>query len=82
MTPEENGNGHAALVDDLVARLEARGVPQGSWLMEITAVRRDLAEVVGNADSLLRRLQEAVIRGYEAEHLAPGPLGAEPGGAA
>jgi hypothetical protein len=47
------------LADEIVRALEERGVPSGAWLVDIARVRRALSE----ADSLLRRLEEAVIRG-------------------
>ena len=46
------------LVESIMDGLEARGVPSGAWLLEIARVRRALHE----ADTLLRRLEEAVIR--------------------
>jgi hypothetical protein len=49
----------AELADEIVRALEERGVPAGAWLVDIARVRRALAE----ADGLLRRLEDAVIRG-------------------
>jgi hypothetical protein len=49
----------SALVDDLVERLDQRGVPEGAWLVEIAQVRASLR----SADDLLRRLEAAMIRG-------------------
>jgi hypothetical protein len=46
------------LVDNLIAALEVRGVPQGAWLVDISRVRSALQE----ADGLLRRLEDAIIR--------------------
>jgi hypothetical protein len=46
------------LVDSLIAALEVRGVPQGAWLVDISRVRQSLQE----ADGLLRRLEDAIIR--------------------
>jgi hypothetical protein len=46
------------LVDNLIAALEVRGVPQGAWLVDISRVRQSLQE----ADGLLRRLEDAIIR--------------------
>jgi hypothetical protein len=38
--------------------LEQRGVPSGAWLVDIGQCRRALRD----ADALLRRLEEAIIR--------------------
>jgi hypothetical protein len=46
------------LVERLIAALEVRGVPQGAWLVDISRVRQALQE----ADGLLRRLEDAIIR--------------------
>ena len=46
------------LVEDLIRRLEERGVPPGAWLVDIGAVRHALRD----ADTLLRRLEQAIIR--------------------
>jgi DNA-binding LytR/AlgR family response regulator len=46
------------LVESLLNALEARGVPQGAWLVDINRIRQALQE----ADSLLRRLEDAIIR--------------------
>lgn len=48
---------HEALAEAIVRRLEERGLPTGAWLADIVRVRRALQE----ADTLLRRLQEAII---------------------
>lgn len=47
------------LAEEIILALEERGVPAGAWLVDIARVRRALAE----ADGLLRRLEDAVIRG-------------------
>lgn len=46
------------LVSELLERLEERGVPQGAWLVEIAQVR----DALRRADSLLRKLEDAIIR--------------------
>jgi hypothetical protein len=46
------------LVESLLEALEARGVPQGAWLVDINRIRQALQE----ADGLLRRLEDAIIR--------------------
>jgi hypothetical protein len=46
------------LVESLLNALEVRGVPQGAWLVDINRIRSALQE----ADSLLRRLEDAIIR--------------------
>jgi len=45
-------------VESLLNALEVRGVPQGAWLVDINRIRSALQE----ADSLLRRLEDAIIR--------------------
>ena len=54
----ETHQGRDELVDNLIAGLEVRGVPQGAWLVDIGRVRQALQE----ADGLLRRLEDAIIR--------------------
>jgi hypothetical protein len=46
------------LLESLIAALEVRGVPQGTWLVDISRARQALQE----ADGLLRRLEDAIIR--------------------
>jgi hypothetical protein len=46
------------LVEDLIRGLEERGLPPGAWLVDIGAVRHALRD----ADALLRRLEQAIIR--------------------
>lgn len=46
------------LIEELLDRLETRGVPQGTWLVEIGQAR----EALRSADALLRRLEDALIR--------------------
>ena len=58
MEPETQDTGRSELVDSLIAALEVRGVPQGAWLVDISRVRQSLQE----ADALLRRLEDAIIR--------------------
>jgi hypothetical protein len=48
----------AALTNEILLGLEERGVPAGAWLVDIGRVRHALRE----ADALLRRLEEAIIR--------------------
>lgn len=55
----------AELVGEIVRGLEERGVPSGAWLLDIARVRRSLRE----ADTLLRRLEDALIQASE-----PSPL--------
>jgi hypothetical protein len=47
-----------AVAERVLDLLEQRGVPSGAWLVDIAQVRRALRD----ADGLLRRLEEAVIR--------------------
>ena len=46
------------LAEEIVRALEERGVPSGAWLVDIARVRQSLRE----ADTLLRRLEDAIIR--------------------
>lgn len=46
------------LVNEIVRELETRGVPSGTWLVDLARVRQSLRE----ADTLLRRLEDAIIR--------------------
>jgi len=46
------------LAQEIVRELEQRGVPSGTWLVDIARVRQSLRE----ADTLLRRLEDALIR--------------------
>jgi hypothetical protein len=48
----------SALVDEILAALDARGAPAGSWLVDIARVRNALA----SADDLLVRMQSALLR--------------------
>lgn len=57
------------LAEEIVAKLEERGYPQGEWLLEITAARRALKAGFLLADDLLGRLQETALQGYEEERL-------------
>lgn len=45
------------LLDALVERLRAEGAPAGTWLLEIEQAR----EALRAADSLLRRLSDALV---------------------
>ncbi len=47
-----------ALAAAIVQGLEERGLAPGAWLVDIGRVRHSLRE----ADSLLRRLEDAIIR--------------------
>jgi hypothetical protein len=47
-----------SLAERVLELLEQRGVPSGAWLVDIAQVRRSLRD----ADNLLRRLEEAIIR--------------------
>lgn len=46
------------VVDEFFAMLEMRGIPEGTWLVELAQVRAALRD----ADDLMRRLEQAVIR--------------------
>ena len=55
----------AELVGEILRGLEERGVPAGAWLVDIAHVRRSLRD----ADTLLRRLEDAIIRASESSPL-------------
>jgi len=55
----------SALVGEVVRELEERGVPAGTWLVDVARVRQSLRE----ADTLLRRLEDAIIRSASAAPL-------------
>jgi hypothetical protein len=67
--PREADEAHAAEVSELageiIRELEHRGVPAGTWLIDIGRVRQSLRE----ADTLLRRLEDAIIRSSSASPL-------------
>lgn len=53
------------VVGEILRGLEERGVPSGAWLLDIARVRRSLRE----ADTLMRRLEDAIIRASESSPL-------------
>jgi hypothetical protein len=53
------------LVGEIIRELEQRGVPAGAWLIDIARVRQSLRE----ADTLLRRLEDTIIRSSSASSL-------------
>jgi hypothetical protein len=55
---EEAQADHERLAREIVGALEARGLPSGTWLVDIEQTRRALQE----ADGLLRRLGDAIVR--------------------
>ena len=44
------------LVEDLIRRLQEKGIPEGAWLFDLARARAGLREV----DDLLRRLELAI----------------------
>lgn len=52
------------LVEELIARLKAEGVPEGAWLVDITGARQALHDAYGLLDDLLARLEDALIQGF------------------
>ena len=50
--------GREGLAEEIMRRLEERGVPSGAWLVDIAQARTALRE----ADALLRRLEDAIVR--------------------
>ena len=53
------------LAGEIIRELEQRGVPAGAWLFDIARVRQSLRE----ADTLLRRLEDTIIRSSSAASL-------------
>lgn len=53
------------LAEEIIQGLEERGVPSGAWLIDIARARQSLRE----ADTLLRRLENAIIRAAETSPL-------------
>ena len=56
----------SALAEEVLRLLEERGVPSGTWLVDIAQARGALRQ----ADALLRRLEEAIVRSAAADPLA------------
>jgi hypothetical protein len=61
------GTERERLAAEILAALEERGVPSGAWLVDIARVRQDLQA----ADTLLRRLEDAIIRSANPSPLEP-----------
>ena len=61
MRTDDRTEDRSELVDEIVQGLEERGLPPGAWLMDVARVRKSLQE----ADELLRRLEDAIIRAAE-----------------
>jgi hypothetical protein len=53
------------LAEEILRLLEERGVPSGAWLVDIAQARSALRE----ADALLRRLEDAIVRTASAPRL-------------
>jgi hypothetical protein len=53
----------AQLVRDVADALAERGVPQGTWLIDIGRAREDLRRL----DELLRRLESAIVTDHAVE---------------
>jgi len=63
--PEFIAAERSELVEEIVGELQARGVPSGAWLLDVAKVRQSLRE----ADDLMRRLEDAIIRSAAAAPL-------------
>ena len=61
----ETSRTREGLAEEILRLLEERGVPSGAWLVDIAQVRNALRE----ADALLRRLEEAIVRSASADPL-------------
>ena len=61
MRTDDRTGDRSELADEVVQALDERGLPPGAWLMDVACVRRSLHE----ADDLLRRLEDAIIRAAE-----------------
>ena len=49
------------LVREVLDGLAERGVPEGTWLIDITEARRELRQAWERNDDLLGRLQDAIL---------------------
>lgn len=56
---------YAKLIEELVERLREEGAPTGTWLVDLTSVRRDLRAAFERTDALLQDLQEALLSQHE-----------------
>jgi hypothetical protein len=56
--PDQGEATRTSLAEEIIHGLEERGVPSGAWLVDVARVRQSLRE----ADDLLRRLEDAIIR--------------------
>ena len=63
--PDHMESTQSGLVEEIVQGLEVRGVPSGAWLIDVARARQSLRE----ADDLLRRLEDAIIRSAETSPL-------------
>jgi hypothetical protein len=63
--PAHAPSAREGLAEEIMRLLEERGVPSGAWLVDIAQVRSSLRE----ADTLLRRLEEAIVRSAVASPL-------------
>lgn len=63
--PEHLEGIYSDLAEEIIHGLEERGVPSGAWLLDLARVRQSLRE----ADKLLRRLEDAIIRSAESSPL-------------
>jgi hypothetical protein len=61
--PERDTEALAAAIADALTR---RGVPEGTWLIDITEARREVRRTAARVDDLLQRLQDAVVKQHEA----------------
>jgi hypothetical protein len=64
-SPEFLAAERSELIEEIVNELQTRGIPSGAWLLDIAKVRQSLRE----ADNLMRRLEDAIIRSSTAAPL-------------
>ena len=65
MAMHDHTASRSELAEEIIQGLEERGLPPGAWLMDVARVRQSLQE----ADNLLRRLEDAIIRSAESTPL-------------
>lgn len=64
-SPEFVAAERSELIEEIVNELQTRGIPSGAWLLDVAKVRQSLRE----ADNLMRRLEDAIIRSSAAAPL-------------
>ena len=66
MAMHDHTASRSELAEEMIQGLEERGLPPGAWLMDVARVRQSSLQ---EADDLLRRLEDAIIRSAESTPL-------------